>query len=167
MHYLVKLIVEADNGTEALEQAERDAQDLIECGQFDWYDLNGRWGDSKAYGVTSRIGRRLIKEGMDANREQFDSAMIAVRYMMEHYSDDDIYEENFGKWEDLKDTLPEKVYSLSRWQFGRVAGDSNSPCVYAVSGDLWGGKLEKEADLEHVLSKTNKKLWVVPVDFHN
>lgn len=163
MHYLAKLLVQGDNAAEALENARTDAEQLVEWGKFDWYDMDGRWGTSKAYSVTSKKGKELIEEGMKANREEFDRALESIRYMMDRYSDDDIYEENF----DRRDPNGEGIY-VSNYMFSIAGGDPSGPYVYAQDGDIWGGKVERERSLKNILEDNkDKKLWVVPVDFHN
>lgn len=167
MHYLVKLVVKGSNATEALEQAVIDADTLVEYGDYDWYAVDGRWGKGKAYGVDSKKGQELLKEGMKFHRQEFDSGLAHIRYMLQHYSDDDIYNENWGEVD--RDSLPKDVYYLSKYQFNIADGGRNGAFVYAMDGDLWGGMAQKDSDLEHILNKNNKpdKLWVVPIDFHN
>lgn len=162
MHYLVKMLVEADTASDALAQAEVDCDTMVELGIIDWYDMDGRWGKSKAYGIKSKKGAALLREGMDCNRREFDRAMEAIRYMMENYSDDEIYEEKFTKTDQK-----ESEYYLSRYQFAIVYGDTNAAAVYAMGQDLWGARVNSEGDLEHILKDENRKLWVVPVDVHN
>lgn len=163
MHYLVKLLVEGKTATEALENAESQANDLVELQEFDWYDMDdGRWGKSKAYSAESKKGKQLIKEGMEASRQEFDNAMKAIRYMMDNFTDDQIYEEDFPKWDDIKDKLPEGIYSLSKWQFSRIGGHSNASCVYSE-----GSRVESQRSLDAQFKYAKEKLWVVPVDFHN
>ena len=162
MHYLVKLLVEADNAKEALENARTDADSLVEMGEFDWYNFDGRWGESKAYGAESKKGKELIKEGMEANRRGFNEGLAAVRFMLENFTDDQIYEEDFPKYDDIKDKLPEGVYHLSRWNFSRVSSHTNEPAVYSE-----GSRVDSERSLQNQFKYAKRKLWVVPVDFHN
>lgn len=161
MHYLVKMIVRADTAEEAVQQAERDADTMVEFGYIDWYDMHGRWGDSKAYGVKTKKGKELIKEGMETNRAEFDRAMAAIRFMMDNYTDDEIYEENF-----TKDDQSKSEFYLSKYQFTIASGSANAASCYAMDGNLWGSRIDNEKDLEHVLG-SDGKLWVVPVDVHN
>lgn len=160
MHYLVKLLVKADNEEEALEAAERDGNSLVEQGEFDWFTLDGRWDKSVAVKLDSDKGKALVKEGMEASRRDFDKGLEAVKYMLENFSDDDIYNQNFGNQRDSE------IY-LSRDQFRVVAGDSNCPCIFALDGDLWGSRIDNDKDLEYILNKDTENLWIVPVDFHN
>lgn len=163
MHYLVRMLVEADNAREAVAQAETDCDRMVEQSIIDWYDMNGRWGESKAYGINSQKGQALLKEGMENNRRQFDEAMKAIRYMMESFTDDQIYNEQFTREE--QDKAP--CY-LSRYQFSIADGRSNNASVYCMDGSLWGSRLDKDTDLEYILNNNeDKKLWVVPVDVHN
>lgn len=161
MHYLVKLLVEAETAEEALEQAREDADNMVERGEFDYYDFYGRWGESQAYAADSEEGKQHIKEAMEAARREFDEGLAVIRYMLENYSDDDIYEENFGSYEELKDKLPENVYRLSKWQFMRAAGDSHGPTLYSE-----GSKVDGAKSLEYQFKFAKNPLWVVPVDFH-
>lgn len=163
MHYLVKMLVQAETAAEALEQAERDADTMVEYGYIDWYDMKGRWGDSKAYKATGVKGKALLKEGMEANRSEFDRGLAAIRYMLENYTDDEIYNENFTKTDQK-----ESEFYLSRYQFTVASGRDNSASVYAMDGNLWGSKVDNDKDLDIILhDNKDKKLWVVPVDVHN
>ncbi len=169
MHYLVKLIVEGKDAAEAMVNAESYCDSLCGAdgysGDFDWYDLKGRWGDSKAYKITSKKGKELLKEGMENTRREFDVAMAHVRYMLEHYSDDQIYEEQFGTKEE-QDAIRDqndKIYYLSRYMFSKADGRGNGVYVYNES---WGGRVENQKDLDYI-TKDGEVLWVVPVDFHN
>ncbi len=166
MHYLIKLVVQADSAEDALYEAQNDAETLVEWQEFDWFQLEGRWGESKAHKVTSKEGKRLLKEAMESNRAEFDNAILTIRYMLENFSDDDIYNEQFPKWDKDSNTFPDGVVFPSRWQFSRAGGRGNSIYAYAVNGNVWGGKIENDKSLETIL-KDNDNLWVVPVDFHN
>ncbi len=163
MHYFVKLLVQAETAEEALEQAEMDADTLVERGGADWYDFHGRWGDSKAYSVSSKKGKALLEEGMKCNRDEFDRGIAAIRYMMDNFTDEEIYNEDF-----TKTNQHDSEYYLSRYQFTIAAGRADTACVYALDGNLWGSRLENDKDLANILADNkDKKLWVVPVDVHN
>lgn len=165
MHYLIKVIVEAKNEEDALLSAAEGAEKMTDPeygGDFDWHNMEGRWGTSKAYHLNSDEGKKLLREGMENTRREFNEAIKTVRYMLENFSEDDIFNNKFPH----VDELPEGIHYLSRWQFTRAAGDSNSCYVYAPHGNLWGGKIANDKELEVVL-KGNKNLWVVPIDFHN
>lgn len=162
MHYLVKLLVEADNAKEAMAMAEDEAQNLVDRGEFDWYNFDGRWGKSKAYGAKSQKGKKLIEEGMEAARREFDEGLAAVRYMLDNFTDEQIFEEDFPTYDELNGKLPQNVYHLSRCQFSRVSGHTNAPVIYS-DGDIVDSKRSLKAQFEYA----KQKLWVVPVDFHN
>lgn len=163
MHYLVKLLVAADTADEAISQAERDADEMVQQGIIDYADFDGRWGTSKAYGVNSKKGKELLEAGMKESRSEFDRALEALRYMFENYTDDQIYNEDFTQVDQKQ-----SEYYLSRYQFTIAAGRSNAAVVYAMDGTLWGSRVDNDKDLEHILeANKNKKLWVVPVDVHN
>lgn len=163
MHYLVRMLVEAETAEEALEQAYSDCDTMVEYQYIDWFNMDGRWGKSKAYRITSKKGRELLEEGMKSNRNEFDGAMAAIRYMMENYTDDEIYNEDFTNTDQN-----ESEYYLSRYQFTIASGTPNSASVYAMDSSLWGTKVDNDKDLNHILEgHDKKKLWVVPVDVHN
>jgi hypothetical protein len=162
MHYPIRLIVEGEDAETAMVMAEDYADSLVECGEFDWYNLDGRWGKSVPHKLTSQKGRALIKEGLEETRQEFDNAMRHVRYMLEHFSDDQIYNEQFGSWED-RGRPPEGVSYLSRWQFALAGGHS---CYVFAEGAVWGGAVNSDDTLV-VATKGRDDLWVVLVDFHN
>lgn len=161
MHMLVRLLVEADNAKEALALAESDADDLVERGEFDYHSFDGRWGKSEAYLATSKEGKKHIDDAMAEDKQEFTSGLAAIRYMLENFSDEDIYEENFPKHDDIKDKLPEGVYHLSRWNFTQASGNSHGPAVYSE-----GSKVDNQKSLRYQFEYAKNKLWVVPVDFH-
>lgn len=163
MHYLIKLLVQAETAEEALGQAELDAGTMVEYGYIDWYDMNGRWGTSEAHSLESEKGKELLEEGMKCNREEFDGAMEAIRYMMENFSDEEIYNEEFKK--DDKQSVD---FYLSKYQFSIAAGKTNAAAVYAMDGELWGSRINSDKELKRALEGIeDDKLWVVPVDVHN
>lgn len=162
MHDPIKLIVQAENREDALSMADVYADDLVESKHFDWYNLDGRWGKSVPYKLTSKRGQALIKQGMAENRANFDSAMLAIRYMLEHFTDDQIYNKQFGKEEGTK--LPEGIYYLSRWQFTRAGG--RHACYVYGENAIWGAAIKHDRELE-AATKDHDDLWVVLVDFHN
>lgn len=162
MHYPIKLIVKADNAEDALYAAERDAEELVERGHYDYYSLEGRWGKSEAVKVTSEEGKKLIKGGMEEDRADFDRAISAVRHMLDTYTDHEIYNEQF-----TKEDKANSPFYLSRYQFGILYNNNSGGGVFALDGDLWGSRVDNDNDLEQILSKDTDKLWVVVVDFHN
>jgi hypothetical protein len=166
MHYLINVIVKGENVTEALQNAKYGAEEMTgPGGDFDWYDMNGRWGASEAHDVTSKKGKESLKRGMELTRNEFDRALKTIQYMWENYSDDQIFNEEFTGTKEI----PDGMY-LSRYQFAVVAGDANSCYIYAPDGEVWGGRVENNKSLNHVLQSAKQegtKLWVVPIDFHN
>lgn len=164
MHYLVKLIVQAETKQGAIDQAERDAEDLVENGyDFDWFNMDGRWGKAEAHKVGSKKGKELIEAGMKNIRDDFDTAMRHIRFMMENFTDDEIYNDEIVT-KGL--TLPDGVWYPSKYQFRVASGDTPCAGVYAPDGNVWGGKVNSDRDLKSLL-KDGKNLWVVPVDFHS
>lgn len=69
MHYLVRLIVEADDADEAVSQAESTMTNLIDWGEFDWYsakDDESRWKDCWKPSPFERRERSRDSSGCDA-----------------------------------------------------------------------------------------------------
>ena len=164
MHYTVKLIVQADDREKALANAESYAESLCNSGgPFDSYDMNGGWGKSEAVALSSKRGKKLLTEGMNSSRREFDEALGCVKYMLEHFTDDQIYEDNYKSLDDVE--KPKGIGYLDRWQFGRITGHGDSSYVYA-EGSIWGGPIKNQTDLRNATAgETN--LWIVQVDFHN
>lgn len=164
MHYLVRLIVQAEDKSEAISRAHQFADDLTGEGDkpFDWYDFSGRWGDTNETTTlaTSEEGQALIAEGMKLQRADFDAAMKNIRFMLEH-TDDEIYENEFKK-----EGRPEEAYYPDRYQFYK-ASEYTQGYVY-VEG--WStGHIGNEKDLSGALEvgQGENPYWVVPVDMHS
>lgn len=165
MHYLVKLLVQADNSKAALDRALDDAETLIEWGNFDWYNTDGRWGKTKAYKATSAKGKELLESGIEQNKIEIEEALKGIKYILDNYTPDEIVNEEYGHPSQYQDKLPEGVYHLSNWHFSRMDAKTG-PYVYAVDGNIWGGKVNNQRELDKCLSGKDN-LWVVPIDFHN
>lgn len=162
MHYLIRVIVKAENSEEAVEKADSFMGDLVERGEYDWYDLDGRWGKSVGHPISSEKGKELIDEGMKYTRENFDRSMAAIRYMLENYSDDEIFEEKFDK-----ENAPSEFY-LSRYQFNCAYGSGSGNAYVYGSDDVWGSAIDNQKDLARVMQDEDAKdFWVVAVDAHN
>ena len=169
-HYLIRIIAEGDTPKEAVENAENYADYLVEKGDFDYHKSDGMWDNiklGKARSVNSREGSRLIDDAMKGSRREFDIALTHARYMLDHYTPDQIYEEEFGTQEQQNEIRKENkdIYYLSRYMFSKLDGGMGTSYLYA-DGNVWGGAIESEKALKHVLNE-GKKLWVVAFDMHN
>ncbi len=97
MHYLIRVIGQAGSHEEAHENAVAFADDLIERREFDYYDLGSQRFDENGYThqLVSVMGQLLVDDALKANRETFNRALHAVRMMLAHYTDKQIYQNDF------------------------------------------------------------------------
>jgi len=158
MHYLVRLIVEADNTDEAKGQAENVMDNLIEWHEFDWYQTSAdssRWPECwKPMRLTNKKAQALVADAMQGQLEEFKRSMETIRTMVANFTDEQIFEEDFG---DKRDA------SYSRWQFSRASGYHANACQLFDNG---GCSITNQKQLDWYL-KEPKGLWVVQVDAHN
>lgn len=155
MHYLLRLIVRADNTEDAISEAHSVMEDLVDWHEFDWYQTSiddSRWPDCwSPVKVSSKKGAAWIKDAMTSQYEEFKRTMQSVQHMVENYSDEQIYEEQFEQTAELY---------LSRWRFNSVAGRGNQ--VF----DADGSTIHNQHYLG-LVTKDTDDLWVVQVDAHN
>lgn len=163
MHYLVKLIVSGENEEEAISNAGVTAEMLVEQGDFDWFDMNGRWGAPQAFKLDSEDGKASVNEAITFNRDDFEDAMAHVRYMVENFTDEQIFENQLGSREEQQKLREEnkRLYSVSRYMLTKAGGDTMS-YLYGEHG----GAIGNLSELEYELNEAGNK-WVVGVDFHN
>ena len=159
MHYLVRLIVEADTVEEANIQADSVMMDLVEWHEFDWYtmqDMESRWDDCwKPIRLATKKAQAMVQETMQEQRTVFDELMATIRFMMSHYNDEQIFNEEF------KQEMPGRY--LSRYQFSKASVYNADACqLYDTNGNA----ITNQRDLDAYL-KEPKRLWVVQVDCHN
>ena len=159
MHYLVRLIVKADNVDEANNQADSVMMDLVEWREFDWFHTSAdgsRWPDCwKPVHLSTKKGRDMAQDAMKGQLAEFSQAIATIRLMLEQYSDEQIFNEDFKQ--DIA------RHYLSRYQFSRASGYHGNTCqLYDTDGCAITS--QRELDL---LLKDTKDLWVVQVDCHN
>lgn len=160
MHYLVRLIVKADSATDALENADSYAQELVERGDFDWYDMNGRWGKSKAVRLSTETGTKMLIDAMQTIRNEFSDNINTVRYMLNTFTNEQIFNNDYSSDEGKR---PENVGFISRYSMGKAGNGQGY--IYSES---YGGSIDSQKDLDFALKGENlKSLWVISVDFHN
>lgn len=158
MHYLIRVIVEAENADEAKGQTENVMDNLIEWREFDWYtpqSSESRWDDCwKPVRLTSKKGRAWVNDAMQGQLDEFQRTMQTVRLMLKEYSDEQIFNEEFKQVEG---------HYLSRYQFSRASGYHANACQLFDNG---GCSITTQKQLDWYL-KEPKGLWVVQVDCHN
>src|SRR5690348_7660170 len=111
MHQLVAIISGGKTRKEAFDNALGMADDLVERDEFDYHEDAGT-----THKFTSAIGQKMIEGALEATREDFMRAMAVVRFMLDHYTDEQIYQEDFG----AEDPEHPREHYLSRWQFAQV-----------------------------------------------
>lgn len=155
MHYLVRLIVEAENAEEAKAEADRVMEDLLDWHEFDWYNIptdESRWENCWVpEKVSSKKGAAWIEDAMAGQLKDFKRTLQSVRHMVENYSDEQIFEEQFEQVDGMY---------LSRWQFRQASGGD---CQLF---DHNGSTITNQHYLDMILKDT-ENLWVVQVDAHN
>ncbi len=159
MHYLIRLIVEADNASEAESQADNVMVDLVERGEFDWFrdetDGSG-WPDCwKPYHLSTKKAQAMVANAMQGQLVEFKQAITTIRLILERYSDEQIFNEDF-----TQDTAG---HYLSRYQFSRASGYHANTCQLF---DTNGNAVINQSEL-NLLVEEPKRLWVVQVDCHN
>ncbi len=157
MHYLVRIIVEAEDADEANMQAGNVMSDLIEWREFDWYNTStdeSRWPDCwKPCRLSSKAGLAMVKDAMAGQLSEFKHTMETIRLMLD-YSDEQIFNEEF-----------EQVsgHYLSRYQFSVASGYHGNACQLF---DAEGCSITSQRDLDRYTANP-KDSWVVQVDCHN
>jgi hypothetical protein len=159
MHYLVRLIVEADDINDAKSRADSVMIDLVEYGEFDWYrdeaDDSG-WPDCwKPVRLSTKKARATVADAVQSQLIEFKQAIATIRLMLESYSDEQIFNEEF--------THDTEGHYLSRYQFSRASGYHANTCLLF---DTNGSAIISQRELD-LLLKEPDGLWVVQVDCHN
>lgn len=158
MHYLVSLIVPAENAEEANSVADSVMMDLVEWKEFDWYNQtaeDSRWEDCwKPIKLSRKKAQAIVANAMQEQLAEFKQTVSTIRVMFEKFSDEQIFNEEF-----------EQVagHYFSRWQFSRASGYHGNACQLFGEG---GDSITNQNQLDHYL-KDPKNLWVVQVDCHN
>lgn len=158
MHYLVTLIVTAENAEEANSQADSTMMDLIEWKEFDWYHDTpdgSRWdGCWKPIKLSTKKAQAIVLDAMHGQLAEFKQTMSTIRLMLDNFSDEQIFNEEF--------TQADGHY-LSRYQFSRASGYHANACqLFGENGDT----IINQRGLDYYL-KDPKDQWVVQVDCHN
>lgn len=189
MHTVIRIIVEADNKEDALSKAENVLERL--CGEdktFDYYamfnkeDVDGqgksRWGELPACVRTnSKKGAKLIKEGMEATKDEFFSNLGKIRRILSTCADEEIFEgriiddktKMLGVLTNDTEELERQIYSTRYAMY--CCGEYRGSSIWLYDGD--GNGIRNESDLKHTLTlgaterSSKPKMWVVPADVHH
>jgi hypothetical protein len=158
MHYLVRLIVEADDAEQANMEATSVMEDLVDWREFDWYQTSAdgsRWEDCwKPMRLSTKKAQATVQDAMQGQLAEFKQTIATIRIMLDSYSDEQIFNEEFQQVDG---------YYLSRYQFSRASGYHANACQLFGEG---GDSITSQKQLEWYLKDT-ARLWVVQVDCHN
>ncbi len=158
MHYLVRLIVEAEDAEEANNHTECVMDDLIESREFDCYTISSgesRWEDCwRPVRLSSKEGQALVQDAMQGQFAEFKQAIEIIRIMCKQYNDEDIFNEKFEQTEEQY---------ISRYEFSKAGGYHANGCRLF---DTNGTSITNQKELGWYL-KEPEGLWVVQVDCHN
>lgn len=156
MHFLIRLVVPGDNIEEATSGAISLAEDLVEKYEFDWFQdsaEDSRWENCmKPVRLDSKKGQQWITDSLKAQFTEFEQSMQTIRAMIERYTNEQIFNEEFDQ---------EPGYFFTRWQFSRASGRT---ACYLYGFD--GQHILNRADLDSYFTNT-AGLWVVQIDCHN
>lgn len=161
MHYLIRVIGQADSQDEAHENALSFIDGLIDRNEFDYYDVSSqRFNESgQTHQLVSNMGQLLIQDALKANRDAFNRALYAVRMMLAHYTDEQIYRNDFP--DDPRD------YFASRHEFA-AAGGATHDCYLYGDGSIWGEKIQSDKEYAMAIHDLDaNEVWVTCLDVHN
>jgi hypothetical protein len=139
MHQLIGIVSHADTREQARDAALAFADVLVERDEFDYYLVDSdRWKQSgRTHSLASNAGRVALAAARQVTRDAFDQALQAVRMMLAHYTDEQLYQDDFP--DDDRD------YYAARFQFAVIGGHTHDCYLYG-DGSLWGGKLQNDTD---------------------
>jgi hypothetical protein len=145
VHYLIGILTEGDTRHQARAHAVAFADELVTRGEFDYYDkLRAR-----TYTLASALGKKAVEGALAANRREFDAALHTVKLMLQVFTDEQIYQDDYP---------PEpREYYASRYEFTQV-GDGHR-VAQAVSG---GATTYYLGDLEELTGGTLTKYYALP-----
>ena len=90
----------------------------------------------------------------DAQFDEFKHSMQAIRHMVQNYSDEGTFDEDFGEKPEMH---------LSRYYFTKASGcHANAALLY----DTYGTAIPNDTDLGRCVDEA-MKYWVIQVDCHN
>lgn len=179
-HQIISAIVKAENETEALEKGKEIFENL--CGEgnpFDYYTTfegegtvvsgKGRFGDVPAVmNVDSEEGKKWIDKFMGITKKEFNDNLQKIRKVLEHYSDDDIFEgevqsDTSKVVEKLCKTKDIDLYSARYFMYccGRYSGYN----IWLYNDE--GEGIRNKRDLGYMVDGNDKNKYIIPADVHS
>jgi hypothetical protein len=151
VHYLIGILTEGETRREAHDNALAFADGLVSGGAFDYYDAQR----ARTHKLASALGKKAVDGALAANRREFDAALRAVKLMLQEFTDEQIYQDDYP---------PEpRDYYASRYEFTQV-GDGH--CYLYGDNAVWGEKIRNETDYQ-AATADHDHLWVTCMGFHN
>jgi hypothetical protein len=151
MYSLIRILTQGETRQEAHDNALAFAHELVDRDAFDFYDGQR----ARTYTLASALGRKAVEYALAGNRREFDSALRAARLMLQEFTDEQIYQDDYP---------PEpREYYASRWEFSQV-GDTRS-FLYGDHG-VWGEKIRNDKDYQ-AATADHDNLWVTCLWFHS
>lgn len=156
MHKQISVLTMGKSRIEAHDRAIGFVQDLIEQGEYD-YHMEGS-PNATTHKLTSEMGQLLVEHALTATRRDFDLSIKAARLMLQEFTDDQIYNQQYGE----PDPDHPREYWPSRWQFSQV-GDGDH-YLYGER-DVWGEAICNDRDYENA-TEGRDDLWITEVGVH-
>jgi hypothetical protein len=164
MHYLVRIIGEAQTPYAASDNASDIADALVERGEFDYYNPGSDRFDESGSTVplTSEAGKLAVEAAQRYSRAEFLYAIGLVRRMLAEFSDEQIYQEDFPEPNDGS----ARDYHPSRHHLYLASGHGNSVLLYGDS-DFWGGRIHNDYEYAEAMDGVDQSTpWVTSLDMH-
>ena len=151
MHYLIGILTEGETRREAHDNALAFADGLVSGGAFDYYDAQR----ARTHKLASALGKKAVDGALAANRREFDAALQAVKLMLQEFTDEQIYQDEYP--------AEPREYYASRYEFTQV-GDGH--CYLYGDNAVWGEKIRNEKDYQ-AAAADHDNLWVTCMGFHS
>lgn len=158
MHMVIRAVVPAESGNEAMGKASSVFDNLVEFDVFDYYttfdETNPTMSGRARYGelptvrqIESDEGRKLVEDGWFFQQEEKTENIIRIRELMDKYSLDE-----------LVDTNPE-MFQYYCYLVGQYKGSS----IFLYNE--WTEAISTITQYEDIWEK-EEQMWVVPADVH-
>jgi hypothetical protein len=151
VHYLIGILTQGETRDEAHDNALAFASELVDRGEFDFYDGQR----ARTYKLASALGKKAVEGALAANRREFDTALRAVKLMLQEFTDEQIYQDEYP--------AEPRDYFASRYEFTQV-GDGH--CYLYGDNAVWGEKIRNDKDYQ-AATADHDNLWVTCMGFHN
>jgi hypothetical protein len=151
VHYLIGILTEGETRREARANAVAFADELVTRDAFDYYNKQR----ARTYTLASALGKKAVEGALAANRREFDTALQAVKLMLQAFTDEQIYQDDYP-------SEPREYYA-SRYEFTQV-GDGH--CYLYGDNAVWGEKIRNDKDYQAATANRDE-LWVTCTGFHN